>query len=180
MLFFLSLIPDEENKNKFISIYEKYRVLICKICMSETADYFLCEDAMQNTFVKIANNIDKIYSFLGNEQKVYISVIAKNCAIDTLKAENRFISESLDNHHDIRSKSSIQDEYVSKEQYKKIISFICKMDENYRDVLILSFVNNLSPIEIASTLNRSIHTVRTQLSRGKVLLQKKLKELGIE
>ena len=180
MLFFLSLIPDEEGKNKFISIYEKYRILIYKICIKITADNFLCEDAMQNTFVRIADNIDKIYGFPENEQKVYIAAIAKNCAIDILKDENRFASESLNPNHEIQFSKSIQDEYISSEQYKKLVSYINELDKSYRDVLILSLVCELSPKEIAVALNRSLRTVRTQLTRGKLLMKQKLKELGIE
>lgn len=180
MLFFLSLISDEEGKNKFISIYEKYRILIYKICIKITADNFSCEDAMQNTFVRIANNIDKIYGIPENEQKVYIAAIAKNCAIDILKDENRFASESLNSNHEFQSSKNLQDEYISNEQYKKLVSYINEMDKTYRDVLILSLICELSPKEIAVALNRSVPTVRTQLARGKSLMEKKLKELGIE
>ncbi len=180
MLFFLSLISDEESKNKFISIYEKYRILIYKVCIKITADNFLCEDAMQNTFVRIANNIDKIYGIPENEQKVYIAAIAKNCAIDLLNDEKRFFTENLNLHLDFSESKNLQEEYVSNEQYKKLVSYINELDGNYRDVLILSLICELSPKEIAVALNRSLRTVRTQLARGKSIMEKKLKELGIE
>ena len=82
MLTFLALIEGEENKNKFIELYEKYRNTVFSICISITKNYHLAEDATQITFTKIAKNIEKIVSLNDLCQKSYISTIAKNAAIN--------------------------------------------------------------------------------------------------
>ncbi len=50
------------------------------------------------------------------------------------------------------------------------------MDDTYRDVLSLHFLNGLSAVEIADVLHRKAPTIRQQLRRGKKILISVLKE----
>lgn len=180
MLIFLSLIEDENNKNKFIEIYEKYKGIIFAICVKITKNYHLAEDASQITFYRIAKYVEKISGLDETQQKTYISKIAKSAGIEVSKKENRFFSYDISTQYSLSENDNLQEEYISKDEYNHIINFILNMDEKYRDVLILNYVVGLSAKEIAGALDKPLSTVQTQLKRGKDLVKEKFKELNIK
>ena len=179
MIFFLSLISDNDGKNKFKIIYEKYNVLVYKICIKITKNAHSCEDAMQNTFINIAKHIDKIYDFDEHLQKIYITKTAKNCAISILRIDIGFLTDNIDDY-ELTGEPSIQEKYISHEEYISVIKLINKMGERYKDVLILYYINDLSVNEISDILNLSVHTVRSRLARGRRTIIEKFKELNIK
>ena len=180
MLTFLALIEGEENKNKFIELYEKYKNTVFSICISITKNYHLAEDATQITFTKIAKNIEKIVSLNDLCQKSYISTIAKNAALNLSKSERRFFTYDIIKQYSLSSNESKQNDSETKEQYDEVLEIIFQMDERYKDVLMLFYLVGLSPKEISIALDRPLNTVNTQLTRGKQLIIKKFKELNIK
>lgn len=62
-----------------------------------------------------------------------------------------------------------------RETRAKVTGAIRRLPHNYREVLELHLLRGLSPIEIASRLDRSRSTVRTQLARGLARLRFELR-----
>ena len=180
MLIFLALIDGEENKNKFIELYEKYKNIVFAISLKIIKDYHLAEDATQIAFTKIAKNIEKVVSLNDLSQKSYISTIAKNTSLDLAKSERRFFTYDISKQYSLSENQSTENDYTTKEQYDEILKIIFEMDEKYKDVLTLYYLVGLSVKEIAIALGRSMNSVNTQLTRGKQLIIKKFKELNIK
>ena len=61
-------------------------------------------------------------------------------------------------------------------EYEMLINSIFKLDEKYRDVLILKYVNELGEKEISRLLDIPQKTVSTRILRGKKRLLAILKE----
>lgn len=57
---FLALIDTEEDKIKFVTLYEKYRKLMFYIANDILKDTDLAEDAVQEAFFRIAKNFKKV------------------------------------------------------------------------------------------------------------------------
>jgi DNA-directed RNA polymerase specialized sigma24 family protein len=53
LIFFLSMLETDENKNKFTLLYEKYRKLMFYVANQILKDKYLSEDAVEQTFVRI-------------------------------------------------------------------------------------------------------------------------------
>jgi RNA polymerase sigma-70 factor (ECF subfamily) len=67
------------------------------------------------------------------------------------------------------------DESVARrDQALRLARALQELDEPYRAVLILRFVEDLAPREVAQRLDRPVETVRTQTRRGLLLLRRKL------
>ena len=118
MLIFLALIEGEENKNKFIELYEKYKNIVFAISIKIIKDYHLAEDATQITFTKIAKNIEKIVSLNDLSQKSYISTIAKKgvYVIYNTNDENILYKEKIKKEIKL-----IKDSNISKDELIQII-----------------------------------------------------------
>ena len=86
-----------------------------------------------------------------------------------------------DNFIDLNEEYALFDEasfenYISEENYKYIINAIEALPEVYRDVLSLYYVYEMKPGEIASSLGKSIETVKSQIKRGKQIFLADCKE----
>lgn len=60
--FYLTLIDEPSDKEKFTEIYEHYKGMMMQKAMSILHSSALAEEAVQESFVKIAKNIFKISS----------------------------------------------------------------------------------------------------------------------
>ena len=66
-----------------------------------------------------------------------------------------------------KSDEDLLDEICRKESYNEIVSAILALEERYRDVLTLYYLNDLSVSEIAALQGVKENTVRQQLFRGR-------------
>jgi RNA polymerase sigma-70 factor (ECF subfamily) len=129
------------------------------------------EDAVQNAFISIAMNMDKIDEAISDKTEAYIYIITKNKARDLIRAAKRRIQyDDIDDHYDLSDDSFMQ-ELTSQSQYSNILDCIYRMDDIYREMLILHYINNMSAKEISRTLNIALNTVRSRISRGKQMLK---------
>ena len=66
-----------------------------------------------------------------------------------------------------RTDEDLLDEICRKESYNEIVSAILSLEERYRDVLTLYYLNDLSLSEIAELQGVKENTVKQQLFRGR-------------
>lgn len=72
MLIYLSMIETEEDKSKFVQLYETYKNLMFYVSNRILNDEYLAEDAVHQTFIKIIENLDKIKEVRCHKTKSYI------------------------------------------------------------------------------------------------------------
>ena len=77
---------------------------------------------------------------------------------------------------DCVSEIDIPREYAGNETYLRMLDILRNMPTSYRAVLSLYWVEDRTPKQIASLLNRPIETVRSQLKRGNGLLKERLRK----
>lgn len=170
---------DENSKNKFETIYYKYRnVLYCyavKI-LSNRAD---AEDVLQETFIKVAKNIKTVNNTDERETNSYLAVILRNTAYDFLRKKSKLSEIDIERVKEIPGDDFIES-LASDIQYDKIVGVIKNIPSPYSEVLYLHYVRDLSVKQTANLLNRKSETVKMQLVRGKRILIKMLSEVIYE
>jgi RNA polymerase sigma-70 factor (ECF subfamily) len=87
LICFLSMIDTEEDRDKFIMIYNKYKSLLFYVANNILADPSLSEDVVHQAFIKIIENLDKIENINCHKTKSYIVTIVKHCAINIYKSK---------------------------------------------------------------------------------------------
>jgi RNA polymerase sigma-70 factor (ECF subfamily) len=179
------------NINDFSKLQKKYyrsiRTIIRKMIRNEND----ADDLTQETFIKAykaLSSYDPKYLFSS-----WLMRIASNSCIDFLrkrKIETISYSQSLQQSDDddlffqIPSKELNPYEKIeSTEQRNIIFSLIEQLPQNYRQIILLRFQQELDYNEIAEVLNIPIGTVKATLFRAKkminILLKKKQKLLNI-
>lgn len=179
LMLFLSVIDDEKNKLKFENIYNEYNNQVYNEALSILKNHYDAEDASQNAWFSIAKNIDKIDTSNTFMLKSYLSITARNAALNISRQKNKKnIYVDIDNLsvNPILNGVGTQESLESEESYRKIVAYIKSLPEIYVDVLSLHFLFNFSTRQIASSIGVKHSTAKQRLTRGKKLLQLILKE----
>ena len=170
MLIFIATISDERIRNKFEQIYFEYSRYLYVIGFNILRDKESIEDAMQQCFIKIFNNIDKISIIQSKQTKSFISVIMRNEAINIYN-NNKALSSKikpLDDEDDVEDQNSNIEEILARAELKKeVYGYIKALNVNESNIIILKYVKGYSSQEISGLLGVSQEVVRQRLSRAK-------------
>jgi RNA polymerase sigma-70 factor (ECF subfamily) len=158
----------EGDTQAFEKIVEKYRNQVFWTAYHLVLDYEDARDVAQQTFIKVWRSLPEFDSSrsLGG----WISKIAANCAIDSLRTRRE--SEPL---VDIPAEDSTVDRNMD---VRKIFLRVAPLlSQRQRIVLVLREVSGMEISEIAGLMHCTESTVRNLLSQAKDSFRKKVKEL---
>lgn len=171
LIFFLSMLETDEDKNKFILLYEKYRKLMFYIANQILKDDYLSEDAVEQTFIKIIENLNNISDVDCHKTKSYIVIMVRNCAINLYRQRKSHPTVSLDEDLEIAD-----DQPFAIDEADVLTRSVACLPIIYKDILTLKYVQELPNDEIARMLGISEPTVRKRLERAKDKIQQFLNE----
>jgi len=180
MLQFLLTLTDETDRGKIEELYNKYHDYMMKCAVTKfksigRSNYMYdAEDAVQNTFMKIARYIYNIDFSRGEKDvKNYCLAILSN-EINNVLCNNKEKFEFNEEFCAAKEYNFIE-ELKMQECYDKLVEAIEMLDDKYSTTLQLFFCRNMTPNEIAELMGISPKTVYTRLARGKNLLLESLK-----
>lgn len=162
------------NNNENIEINELEMLIhINELRMYKTASSILyCEDdineAIQRTIIIVFNNINKLRnkkSFNTWLTKILINECKKIWNQNIIKNKNSFSIDSM--------------EYLvekEKEDYSFVKEVIEKLDEKYREIVVLYYYDEFSVREISKILKIPQGTIKSRLSRAREQIKKMIKE----
>ncbi len=175
LLFYLSIVNSDTEKEKIIYIYENYYSYMAYKAGQYLKNKQDIEDIVHNSMIKIIDNLDLIDTEDEVKSKCFCGVIAKNKAIDFIKAkdnQNLSLNELITEDY---TDDNPEDLFITRESYNIILETIKSMSDVYRDVCMLKYVNGLKEREIALILDLSPKNVSLRIFRGKQLLRDALR-----
>jgi RNA polymerase sigma-70 factor, ECF subfamily len=129
------------------------------------------DDILQDVFIKIIRNIDKVDQ--SDKLRHYLYGIVRNAISDYYKSK-RPILDTADNHYELsEDEAQTLNETVAE---CCIMPFIDKLPEHYREALLIVEIQDVSQKELAERLGISYSGAKSRVQRGK----EKLKELLVE
>ncbi len=144
MLVYLMMIDSPPDQSKFEKLYLEYKGLMFHTAYQILNNEEDAEDAVQNAFVKIAENISKIEDAVCPKTQHYVITIVENKAIDLYRGNKR------------RSGAKYIDDIsgISAEPGRThgLASCMEKLPAKYREVILLKYYHGFSCIEIAKIL----------------------------
>lgn len=171
---FLTILK-KQDASAFWEIYDTYVDVFYRYIKSHyKIDENDAQDILSDIFVKIWQTLPRID--LDWSLSWFLRTIAKNHIIDHFKRHKEIPFWSLsarntDTEKEERWELTLQDPADVLEScnisftHEKIQEALERLDENYRDPLVLKFVEDLSYEEISQTLNISQDTARQRISR---------------
>lgn len=174
-MIFLMMIDTPEDKRKFVILYEKYRYLMRKVAMDVLQDSFLAEDAVHNAFVSLAYNLDKLDESEDLPTKLYLVACARNAAFDLYRKKRSQMKKETTLEEVFEKDDYVT--YIESDMENGILEILKNLPLKYRDVFMLKYVNHMENREIAEACSILEGTVRQRLSRGKVIIEQKIREM---
>lgn len=178
--FYLALIDNPSDKEKFTEIYNHYKDMMHQKAMSILHNTALAEEAVQESFLKIAKNISKISSPVCSKTAAFIVIIVRNTSYDILRTEKPNESVPLDDDISVSSNVEMPDieEVFSNNGMNFVLDIINEMDNKYRDALSLKYLYGYNSSEIAKLLGITEKNAEMRIYRAKAILKARLEENG--
>jgi RNA polymerase sigma-70 factor (ECF subfamily) len=138
-------------------------------------DKDIAEDIVQETFIKVFKSKDKykpIFQF-----STWIYSICRNLALNSIRDNKKVLR--LDYEYDDKEPVAIDDNAevtLENEELESILdSIVSKLSANYREAVILRYLNNLSYKEIAKITGKNENTLKSLCKRAIEKIKEELK-----
>jgi len=158
-------------KKEFSKIYDKYINQIYRFVFLKVNSKEIAEDITSETFLKVwesykNNKIENVSAFLYQ--------VARNLITDYYRQKSRTQFLPLESVSIIDPSNNLKEESQDKSDIETIKSALFRLEnENYQNIIIWHYLNDLSIKEISKINNQSEGAVRVMLSRA----LKELKEI---
>ncbi|MES2213433.1 MAG: RNA polymerase sigma factor [Patescibacteria group bacterium] len=177
----LALLVQHGDKEQFGILMERYERKLFRYGNKFLSNQDNIEDVVQEVFIKTYQNIQSF----DTKQKFssWIYRIAHNTYVNALKKQSRsplymFDFDTLISHTVVDD--PIVKEREQKEMRKIVDAGLEKLSPNYREILVLYYLEEFSYQEISDILRIPIGTVGIRLSRAKAALRKSYADLKID
>lgn len=166
MLDKTSSMPDKRdtNEQQLLSAYDAYADPLFRHCYFRLYDRELAKDAVQDTFMRTWEYLTNGSSI--DNMRAFLYRVANNVVIDQARKKKPL---SLDNLHakgfdprDEQSSARVADVISGREA----LEVLDKLEESYRAVVIMRYVDDLMPREIAVILGETENAVSVRIHRA--------------
>lgn len=154
-------------------LYERYSRKMMGVCLRYVSDRETARDLLQDGFVKVFTSVDSysgIGSFEGWMRKIFV-----NCALEYLRKSDvlREADELGNTVELVHPDSSVLSELSAAE----LMNLVRGLPSGFRTVFNLFAIEGYSHKEISEMLDITESTSRSQFTRAKQLLQRKINAL---
>lgn len=173
----------EEEKNEILlTLYERYKLLVLKICYHYLADYDQANDVFHDVFIKVIENAPKLQN--PAVFKSWLLTIAKNRCVDHLRKTSLLKDqEPLTMQIEVIGESRTEDRYVAQIDKQKILGYltVCiqNLDETPRTILKLRW-QGLKAGQISKIISMDRVQLRRSYDRIKRTLESCMENKGIQ
>ncbi len=169
--------PDEMLE----TLVREHSRLVYRIAYAVLRRHHDAEDAAQETFLRVLRYRSKLAQV--EDAKTWLARIAWRVAVDRSKHPGRTREITLDDPEkpvpDPRALDAAADDAVQGEQIGATIEkLIAALPPKLREPLILSTIEEMSPAEVAATLDINEAAVRSRVFRARQILKEKLAQQG--
>lgn len=157
----------------FLKLYDEYADAIFRHCFFRVFNRELARDMTQETFFKTWD-----YMRAGNRldnPKAFLYRVATNLVIDHARRRKE---ASLDDLKEKGFDPVIEDEGTGRRadifEKEAVLRALETLPQQYRDVVALRYIDDLTPREIALVLDLSVNNVSVRIHRGVEMLRARL------
>lgn len=170
------LAVSQTQKSAFIAAYEHYADSVYRFCLCRVSSRIAAEDLTQETFIRVWEYISS-----GREIKqirAFLFEVCRNLIIDFYrKTERRKQEKSLDEMIDSRGiplqlSYDARQEMESRNALRELLKIMESLSKGDQDILIMRFVEDFKPREIAQTLHINNKNASARIKRAVLRLNR--------
>lgn len=152
-----------EFEAQYLEAYEKYADAIFRHCFFRLMDRDRARDLTQDVFLRTWEYIGKGTKV--ENMKAFLYRVANNLIVDSVRKKTAVSLDFLHEHGFDPSDKSHHATGIRSEMHE-VLRHLESIDVQYRDVVLLRFVDGMGPKEIAEVLEESENTVSVRLNRA--------------
>lgn len=155
--------PSEHITNEFLRAYDELADAVFRYCYFKLSNREIAKDIVQETFIKtwqyIVDGKD-----VGN-MKAFLYKVARNLVVDEYRRRK---ATSLDAMQDdgFDPEGDKAESLMIASEVDLILKVVDKLPGKFREVIIMRYVHDLSPREIAEILNEQENAISVRLNRA--------------
>jgi RNA polymerase sigma-70 factor, ECF subfamily len=158
----LTRIAESRDRAAFAQLFDQYAPRVKSFMMRKGANSEQAEDLVQETMIAVWSKAGMYVSDRGSVT-TWIFTIARNLRIDRLRREKTSLYTDIDDY-DAESTEVQQDDALSRLQEDGYVAkALAQIPEEQRQLLILSYVEDLPQSEIAKRLQIPLGTVKSRM-----------------
>lgn len=163
-------LKKKDIHDQFLAIYEEYNQPIFRYFALKVWDRELAKDLTQEVFIRFWGYIEKGGEI--REKRAFLYKIAHNLLVDEIRRKKPIVSLDgiLEEGFDFGQNPN--EEYEMKDFASQIFPKLDELEDSYKQVLIMKYVDDLSIKEIAKILEIPDNTVSVRLHRAHTKLKK--------
>lgn len=159
---------DRQSQNELYRLYYSYAMSISFRYLGSEEESI---EVVNDSFMKVFNNLKKYdlqYDF-----KPWFRKIIVNTTLDKMRAQKKLQMQiNIDEANQVSSREDI----LSRIGYQELISLVSTLSIAYRTVFNMYVIDGYKHDEIAHKLNISVGTSKSNLSKARGVLQKRISD----
>lgn len=170
-------IKRQDIHDHFISVYNDYNQAIFRYLTIKIWDRELAKDLLQDVFMRYWNHLDS-----GREEvreiKPFLYRVARNVVIDQIRKKKPIYSldNILEEGIDFNDGEDPIQNHEDKDFAESIVPKLDELEDGYKEILTMKYMDDLSIPEIADILEIPANTVSVRLHRAHTKLKKIIEE----
>ncbi len=165
------------NINKaFSQIYDQYVEKIYRFIFIKVNSQQVAEDLCSETFIRCLNTFRKNKNKVENIQ-AFLYQIARNLVVDYYREKGKVEVVPIEFVSISSPDTGLEEKALADSDLGEIKAGLVNLKENYQNVIICHYVDDLSIPEIALIMNKSEGLVRVTLHRALKALKNEIKQV---
>jgi RNA polymerase sigma-70 factor, ECF subfamily len=160
--------PSGDREAAFHELVRRFQHRLFAVCMRVLGSPVDAEDAVQETFVKLARHAE------GFREEAKLSTwlyrVARNVCTDRVRYEARRPATPVDDITEVADEPDPSDHLAAHDTATVVRAALDQLDEQSRTLLLLVSVDGLSYAEAAEVADLPVGTVKSRVSRARVQL----------
>lgn len=172
-------MPDGAEIELIKELFGTHKEMMYRIAFGILHNKSDAEDAVQDAFLSVINNIEKISQIPCREKVFYIVTIIENVSINKFNKKKRQPTEDIEEHFEIASDYSVEKKADENLLINEIKSALTELSDRDYSIMYLYAFKQMTPKEIANELGIREKNIHTYIDRARKRLVKILNERGI-
>lgn len=172
-------MSDNSEMEIIKELFKAHRQMMYKIAFGILHNRPDAEDAVQNVFLWMINNLEKVVKIPCNERALYFTYITEHISIDLYRKQISHPTDDIDEHYELNSGLSVEDEAISTLTVAEIRSALDELSDRDYDLMYLYLFKGNNYREIGEIMNIPEKYVRVYIQRARKRFIKVLKKRGV-
>lgn len=172
-------VSKKSDENLIDELFAEYRQMMLKIALGVLHNKHDAEDAVQDAFLWIINNLEKISQIPCYERAGYFATIIEHRSIDIYRKRTGHAIEDIEEQYDLSSDECVEEAALSSVTVNEIKKAMNELLDRDYEILYLHLFKEMSSKEISAVTGISENSVRVYIQRARKRFAKILHKRGV-